>query len=351
MIDIDNFKIEVLCDYKGETYSVRDNGAIMRHPKSICRVRPLDNKWTFGTKNKKNGYMFFASNVRVHQVVATAFCGQKSSEEMVVDHKDTNRCNNRAENLHWVTKLENVLNNPFTRRKIIYICGSVEAFLENPSLLQENALESNFNWMRTVSKEEALNCRSNLERWLKEDREFDYTSRGNAVDEWIFGNSNHIGNTRDYYQERIQISDSKSYPDSNLLQEENYAPLLIESLTSNSMQEDLKTPTEFPLCPINILSLEVYYSALDKGNVFSINKFGATTIIEAAISEDKKQLCIATHNPEAFKKWYITYVYIFDDKYIHKNGGSFFDKNGALRTITQFQGKEWTGGECFDDYC
>ena len=119
MIDIDDFKKEVSCEYKGETYSVRDNGAIMRHPKKGCRVRSLDNQWTFGKKNKTNGYMFFASNIRVHQVVATAFWGHEKEDGMVVDHKDTNRCNNRAENLHWVTKLENVLNNPITRSRII----------------------------------------------------------------------------------------------------------------------------------------------------------------------------------------------------------------------------------------
>ena len=44
MIDINNFKVEVSCEYKGEIYSVRDNGAIMRHPKKGCRIRPLDNK-------------------------------------------------------------------------------------------------------------------------------------------------------------------------------------------------------------------------------------------------------------------------------------------------------------------
>lgn len=33
MVDIDDYKVEVSCEYKGETYSVRDNGAIMRHPK------------------------------------------------------------------------------------------------------------------------------------------------------------------------------------------------------------------------------------------------------------------------------------------------------------------------------
>ena len=152
MTDINNFKVEVSCEYKGETYSVRDNGAIMRHPKKDCRIRPMDNKWTFGTKNEKNGYMFFASNIRVHQVVASAFWGHQKSEGMVVDHKDTNRCNNRAENLHWVTKLENVLNNPITRRRIINICGSIDAFLDNPALLRESTADPNFTWMRTVSE-------------------------------------------------------------------------------------------------------------------------------------------------------------------------------------------------------
>lgn len=33
MVDIDDYKVEVSCEYKGEAYSVRDNGAIMRHPK------------------------------------------------------------------------------------------------------------------------------------------------------------------------------------------------------------------------------------------------------------------------------------------------------------------------------
>ena len=80
-------------------------------------------------ERRMNQWLYvFSSNIRVHQVVATAFGGQNKEEGMVVDHKDTNRCNNRAENLHWVTKLENVLNNPITRRRVINICGSVEAF-------------------------------------------------------------------------------------------------------------------------------------------------------------------------------------------------------------------------------
>lgn len=345
MIDINNYKDEVSCEYKGEIYSVRDNGAIMRHPKKGCRKRPLDNKWTFGTKNENNGYMFFASNIRVHQVVASAFWGHQKSEGMVVDHKDTNRCNNRAENLHWVTKLENVLNNPITRRRIINICGSIAAFLDNPTLLKESTADPNFTWMRTVSEEEAAKCKSNLERWSNEDADFVSTSQGKGIGEWIYKDFQSKNIRHDWSQFSTQT------PNEYDQQEEMTSPLLDESLTSNAMQEDWRTPTEFPLCPIDTLSLETYYSSLEIGKVFSNNTYGTNTIIRFAISDDRQRICIATHNPEGFKQWYITYVYILNDKYIHKNGGSFFEEKGALKTITLFQGKEWTGGDCIDDYC
>ena len=137
MIDVNDFKQEVECIYKDEKYSVRDNGAIFRHPRDGKRPRKYDNFWTFGKANDKHGYMEIAS-VRVHIIVATAFHGTKPTKEYVVDHIDTNRRNNRPNNLRWVTRLENALENPITRKRIIMRCGSIEAFLANPSLLREN---------------------------------------------------------------------------------------------------------------------------------------------------------------------------------------------------------------------
>lgn len=81
------------CNYKGRHYSVRDNGAIYRHQKEGSRASKLDNTWTFGTKDAKTGYMLYGG-VRVHQVVAIAFHGVPEDPNMVVDHIDTNRCNN-----------------------------------------------------------------------------------------------------------------------------------------------------------------------------------------------------------------------------------------------------------------
>ena len=149
MIDVDDFKQEIKCIYKDEKYSVRDNGAVFRHPRDGKWPRKYDNFWTFGKPNDKHGYMEIAS-VRVHIIVATAFHGPKPTKEHVVDHIDTNRRNNRAGNLRWVTRLENALDNPITRKRIIMRCGSIEAFLANPSLLRESDVTPDFSWMRTV---------------------------------------------------------------------------------------------------------------------------------------------------------------------------------------------------------
>ena len=158
------------CVYKDEHYSVRDNGAIMRHLREGKKARRDDGIWTFGLKNPQNGYMMLGQH-RVHIIVATAFLGARDSKVYVVDHKDTNRCNNRVENLRWFTRLENALNNEITRNKIIYICGSIEAFIENPSILRERLRlvnEPSLEWMRTVTKEEAAAAYENLKQYWEE---------------------------------------------------------------------------------------------------------------------------------------------------------------------------------------
>ena len=113
MVDINDFKVQKECTYKGELYSVRDNGSIMRHQKEGKKRRPQDGKWTFGTSTSK-GYAMICGE-GVHRIVATAFHGEAPSDQHIVDHYDTNRQNNRPENLRWLTKLENILNNPYTR--------------------------------------------------------------------------------------------------------------------------------------------------------------------------------------------------------------------------------------------
>ena len=120
MVDINDYREEKSCVYKGEEYSVRDNGAVLRKARPNQRVRKLDNKWTFGKLNTKTGYLEIAS-VRIHRIIATAFHGEPPTKEHVVDHIDTNRQNNKPSNLRWLTRLENTVLNETTRKRINYI--------------------------------------------------------------------------------------------------------------------------------------------------------------------------------------------------------------------------------------
>ena len=105
---VDVFDKEVECDYRDEHYSVRDNGAVKRHSKEGKKPRPLDDVWTFGSFDSQKGYTRIRSEA-VHRIVATAFLGPAPTPSHVVDHIDTNRQNNRPENLRWVTRLENIV--------------------------------------------------------------------------------------------------------------------------------------------------------------------------------------------------------------------------------------------------
>ena len=97
--------------------------------------------------------------------MATAFLGEPPNSTYVVDHKDTNCRNNRPENLQWLTRLENALKNPITRKKIEFLCGSIEAFLENPEIIRTKAYDRSIDWMRTVTPEEAKNCKVRMDLW------------------------------------------------------------------------------------------------------------------------------------------------------------------------------------------
>lgn len=178
---LNDYEKELVCQYKGETYTVRDNGSVCRHPKDNKKPRPTDNRWTFGKYNKKTGYATIAGEP-VHRIVATAFHGIAPSSQHVVDHIDTNRRNNRPENLRWITKLENILLNPITVKKIEYLCGSIENFLKDPSILRQCNLDKDFEWMRAVTKEEAATSLERMLSWAQRDNSISDGSLG----EWIY---------------------------------------------------------------------------------------------------------------------------------------------------------------------
>lgn len=224
MVSIDDFYEIRECDYNNEHYSVRDNGAVYRHARVGKRVRKFDNMWTFGKPNYETGYLMLSSE-RVHRIVAYAFHGEPPTIQHVVDHIDTNRQNNRPENLRWVTKLENVLNNPITRARIEMVCGSIDAFLNNPSLLQghEN-VDRNFGWMKTVSSEEAKASYTNLLNWAKNKPK----PQGGKMGDWIFQEK------KNYSSTPYSLMASKDSEITDSIVTEEY--FKTKSLTTNAIQ-------------------------------------------------------------------------------------------------------------------
>lgn len=80
---------------------------------SYGRVRRTDGRML--KLHKRSNYLFIAFHdgkrcwsVDVHRLVAELFCGGKSAERNEVNHKNLNKLDNRADNLEWVSHLENV---------------------------------------------------------------------------------------------------------------------------------------------------------------------------------------------------------------------------------------------------
>lgn len=324
--NLNDFKREVECVYKDELYSVRDNGAVLRHARKGKHLRKYDNQWTFGKPNN-NGYMLISSEV-IHRIVATAFHGEPPTSQYIVDHIDTNRQNNRPENLRWLTKLENTLNNPITRKKIEFLCGSIDAFLKDPSILRNHINENpNFDWMRTVTPEEAQISWQRLSNWTKKENG-NISSKGGSLGEWIF-------------------KDNRNFSSFNKVSE------LAVSQTHNAVQKNWKTSSEFPCCPEESSDNSIYsYTVnLKIGEIFSRNKYSHSIIFDYATSEDGNILWVMckTNEDNAIKPWSLAQVHYEYNLFVHTNLGSFFEKVGAEKQFTVVQGLEWTGGNSIDD--
>lgn len=347
-VNCNNFVQEVECIYKEERYLVRDNGALLKHPRKSKRPRPTDGKWTFGKPNFKTGYMEIAS-VRVHRIIATAFHGEPPTPEHVVDHIDTNRQNNRPENLRWLTRLENALENPITRRRIEVICGSIEAFIKKPSLLGQSRLDPNFQWMRTVTPEEAQTCRERLELWAKSDK----MPSGGTLGEWVyqpFKTSN---------QKKTPVQPApprdRSTPLVKAAEEAHRLYGLVMAKTPGAAQHNWKIPSEFPCCPgqAGEEPIKNYAEKLKVGNVFSRNDFSETVILKVSIGEVGHSLLVMCEQCKSgvVKPWSLVKISYEDRLYIHESLGTFFDRQGAEKSFHIKQGLEWIGGDSIDDYC
>lgn len=336
---------EVSCCYEGEYYLVRDNGAVLRQPREGKRQRKNDNIWTLGTPSSQNGYMHIAQ-VRVHRIVATAFHGSPPAPEYVVDHIDTNRRNNRPENLRWLTRLENALLNPITLKRVQFICGSVEAFLEDPSRLGQSTLEPNFEWMRTVSAEEAQVSLERILSWARSDQP---SSGSGTLGEWLFRPVSVKNRSKE------TPASSRPRPAVVLAKERIIPPEpsdLVLAITSGAVQRNWRTPSEFPACPQGEQSQPIltYAANLRPGDVFSRNNYSTHTTLEAAVFDNNSTLYVVCQS-DGMKPWSFAKVTFEDGLFIHENLGSFFTKEGAEKQFYFAQGLEWAGRDSVDNYC
>ncbi len=358
---LSQFKEEKVCFYKDRKYYVRDNGAIYRQCKSDGTIRKWDEEWTFGKFDPITGYMLIGQE-RVHRIVCSAFHGAPVGEKNVADHIDTNRCNNHSDNLRWVTKLENTLNNPITRAKIELICGSVEAFLNNPNLLYGHESENpNFTWMRAVTKEEAQRSLARWQEWAAKPIE-ERKPKGEGVGEWIYEKAKnfeapkpnnrprYVGPYNSWTEHKAAIEE-----ENKRLHEEEYG--LKNSLTPGAKQLNWKTPTEFLLCPKEgqERTLQAYLNNLIKGKVFTHSEYGdGFVVLDFDYNPTDDAVYVLTYKAEFEeipfgKPWALCKIALQDGYYIHENKGTFsYELEGQMH-FTLAMGREWTGCNVFDD--
>lgn len=361
---IHKFTEERVCEYKGRRYYVRDNGTVYRQRKNDGVRHKWDEEWTFGKYDEQTGYMLIGQE-RVHRIVCCAYHGAPVGDRNVADHIDTNRRNNRPDNLRWVTKLENTLNNPFTRAKVELICGSIENFLKNPELLYGHESENpNFTWMRAVTKEEAERSLKRWNEWADKPVE-ERKSKGQGVGEWIYeeekqavaakpsNRHRYAGPFNSWAEHKAAIEE-----ENRRWYEERYG--LKDSLTPGAKQLNWKTPTEFLLCPTEEQgrSLQTYLNNLVKGLVFTRTQYGdGGVVLDCGINEADNALYVLTQNGDddedqrAIKPWALCQITLQDGYYVHENKGSFFHEDGGQKYFTLAMGREWTGGDVMDDYC
>ena len=341
---LDTFTEERECGYKDRHYKVRDNGSVLRLPKNPAKTRKGDNEWTFGTFNKRNGYLFIGSH-QVHRIVATAFHGKPEAETDIVDHIDTDRQNNRPENLRWATKLENALN-PATRKKLELMTGlSIEKILEDPSVLKQYNLDREYKLLGAVSREEAQRTLRNIREWAEKPYEIPkvpYEPKRKML---------HPVSARNLSPLRPTPYEMDHMAESHEGEDEGLPAGCIRSLTQNALERGWKAPYEFPFCPQQGGDLKSYFDAIRIGEEVAIGKGYSFFATGKAMNRDRTAICLKTESENDSVKPYGVMAITMEDGWFIHEGRGYSDEEGQAKYFTIATGEEWTGGDVFDDLC
>jgi len=290
-VSVHDFQREVDCIYDGEEYSVRDNGAVCRHRRENKRKRPLDDVWTYGKFTTRDGYRKICST-QVHRIVVTAFHSVQPSPGHVVDHIDTNRLNNKPENLRWFTRLENILDNPKTLRRIESKWGSLEGLFNDPNPSEKADPIANHSWMIQARMEETFEEESTI-----------------------------------YSLTPLAIQRDWRTP--------SEFPMCPDCISDNPLHD--------------------YVSRLECGTVFSRNKYGKSVVDIAELNTDGECLSVICMIDGGVKNYAVAKVTFEKDKFIHSSVSTYFTHDGATKSHCALIGKTWAEPEgyegCIDDYC
>jgi hypothetical protein len=231
-----------------------------------------------------------------------------------------------------------------------YLCGSIENFIKDPSCLRDVAgANQDVAWMRTVSAEEAKIAYENVMEWAKyrptkkvrEEKGLDSPKVYDS--EWMF-KSHKFRFGQPSPTVTIELAHAHN---------PHYNPYVNAIYPAVAVQLKWNTPTEFPCCPEDVgeNSLREYASRLVKDEVFSRNGVWSSKVVESALYNDGHGLAVMTEPVGGGLKFGVAKIYIDDGKIVHETEGTYFTEEGARKYYTLLQGLEWTGGDCFDDFC
>ena len=259
---------------------------------------------------------------KINRIVATAFYGVPASEQYVVFHKNYNSQDNRAKNLSWVTKFEYKILQPSIQSQLRLLLGmKIESILSDIYILQTIDVP-NLNWMKSVTQAEADVC---LQKYI--DLRFSTPKEIEEL-EW------HTQNSK---------AELKSLN-----------PDYRESLTTNAVVVGNMIPSYFPCCPQEKTAdpLKTYFEQLQPGNVYYMNSKYKVLIQQTAFCADKIIIkCESADGQNSMKPWSVSTITYENGFYVHDLYKTCFQEISADKYFTILQGKEWTGGNVFDDYC
>lgn len=321
MIDLSDFindyNVEKTCVYKGRKYFVRDNGAVYRRCLDDGGMRTGDEEWTIGKPNPHSGYLYIGKEA-VHRIVCTAFHGEPEGDRNIADHIDTNKWNNRPENLRWVTKMENITNNPITMAKIEVRFGSFDAFEEYLALQTTQKKEkSDFSSMRPVTREEGAAYLEHWTEWSNKPND-ERMPVGFGTGEWMYHGKKKL---KDVFMNWIPVVRDKA--------EECHFPL---APTSTNEGEDV---------------IQKYREALVPGATFLISRNYETVVRDVVFFEKENILRVLSERFHAQRApFYIFEIWPEDMHLYHRFVGSYGKKKAidieeAMHDLTKYHRQEW----------